>query len=148
MLRDKFAVAAMQGMYAAGMVDQSYISEQAYKQADAMMKERANWDFSGDTDAAPIGVVLPSEKDEREFLAAHVRPAPVEEWQPDWSQAPEWATGYFIEYAQETNTLEPFWVDGKAVFDGEMFTGYNIAKNAPLFFTCLDLSKSLRHRPE
>lgn len=48
MLRDKFAMAAMQGMLAAGMMDQAYIAEQSYNMANAMMNQRDNWDFSDD----------------------------------------------------------------------------------------------------
>ncbi len=43
-LRDYFAAKAMQGLYASSYYKESYatISEMAYKQADAMMKEREN----------------------------------------------------------------------------------------------------------
>lgn len=52
MLRDKFAMAAMQGFLAnsgmnTGNAD-GVIAEAAYRHADAMMKERAKQDFSGD----------------------------------------------------------------------------------------------------
>lgn len=73
MLRDKFAMAAMQGMVLTidsqqeldrlrswanqnGMTLSEFIAADSYKQADAMMKERANWDFSKDPDADKIHV--------------------------------------------------------------------------------------------
>lgn len=53
MLRDKFAMAAMQGFCAnpdshAQEWSTGEVAQYAYAQADAMMKERANWDFSKD----------------------------------------------------------------------------------------------------
>lgn len=59
MLRDKFAMAAMQGELAGQCEGCSWANEQnlaarSYEVADAMMKERANWDFSGDPDYLDI----------------------------------------------------------------------------------------------
>lgn len=57
MLRDKFAMAAMQGMQRDatkyGWTAEN-VANLAYRQAEAMMKERANWDFSGDPDSVTI----------------------------------------------------------------------------------------------
>lgn len=58
MLRDKFAMAAMQSIIER-VVDgtpDNFIAEQSYRVADAMMKERANWDFSGD----PVPPLVPA----------------------------------------------------------------------------------------
>lgn len=84
MLRDKFAMAAMQGLFILGRSEEK-VAELAYKQADAMMKERANWDFSDDPEAVsvevnsdPFGLYQPNKG--------------IIDKQPDWSQAPEWAT--------------------------------------------------------
>lgn len=56
MLRDKFAMAAMQGLLSDSEVNAScdLIAKSAYDHANAMMKERANWDFSGDPDYLDI----------------------------------------------------------------------------------------------
>lgn len=39
-LRDKFAMAAMQGLLSAGITDRGLIASAAYEQADAMIAER------------------------------------------------------------------------------------------------------------
>lgn len=62
MLRDKFAMAAMQGELAGQCEGCSWANEQnlaarAYEVADAMMKERANWDFSADPENVSVKVI-------------------------------------------------------------------------------------------
>lgn len=59
MLRDKFAMAAMQG-FCANMGFYSInddVAERAYQMADAMMRERQNWDFSNDPEQ-PTGFIV------------------------------------------------------------------------------------------
>lgn len=56
MLRDKFAMAAMQG-FCANLGFYSInddVAERAYQMADAMMREREKLDFGNDSDAPKI----------------------------------------------------------------------------------------------
>lgn len=63
MLRDKFAMAAMQGELASQRhgtewTDIELLASRAYKVSDAMMKERAKQDFSVDPDYMGLKAIL------------------------------------------------------------------------------------------
>lgn len=96
MLRDKFAMAAMQGLLSdRNNLASSYPEEtaqKAYRQADAMMKERANWDFSKDPEA--VTVVYNNNHIHHGVDAPGKSTGVPGEWQPDWSQAPNGTTGW------------------------------------------------------
>ena len=73
----------------------------------------------------------------------------VEEWQPDWSQAPSGALSYHIELDELDGSIQPFWTDSlETHFDGEMFVGYKCAWNAPSFGYTGNWKESLRKRPQ
>ena len=73
-------------------------------------------------------------------------PKPVDEWQPDWSQAPEWAKWWYI-----TNKNNPKWCSKKPYQDGcNWFVGANETYSlydAPSFGYQGNWQDSLRERP-
>lgn len=106
--------------------------------------------FSGATvaDAWAYADAMQSEADkrEKEQQSEHVFEA-IEEWQPDWSQAPDVATHWTMR--QDGKCL---WWKGKPLFDGSCFydavgichtVGY-----APSFSYTGDWRDSLRKRPQ
>ena len=70
----------------------------------------------------------------------------VEEWQPDWSQAPEWAKWWYV-----TDKNNPKWCSKKPYQDGcNWFVGANETYslyNAPSFGYTGNWKESLRERP-
>ena len=71
----------------------------------------------------------------------------VEEWQPDWSQAPEWAKWWYV-----TDKNNPKWCSKKPYQDGcNWFVGANETYSlcyAPSFGYTGNWQDSLRERPQ
>lgn len=69
------------------------------------------------------------------------------EWQPDWSQAPEWAKWWYV-----TDKNNPKWCSKKPYQDGcNWFVGANETYslyNAPSFGYTGNWQDSLRERPQ
>ena len=65
------------------------------------------------------------------------------EWQPDWSQAPEWADWWAID-----KDLVSFWHEDKPKFDEVEFYQCGVFCNAPSFNYQGDWRNSLRKRPQ
>lgn len=96
MLRDKFAMAAMQGLYAAGMLDCEFVVAEAYRVADAMMRERQNWDFSNDPEQ-PTGFIVSD---------APIKRVPLEQ-QTDGTAADVWGAAFKHHEATQGKAVPP-----------------------------------------
>ena len=66
-----------------------------------------------------------------------------DEWQPDWSQAPEWADWWAID-----KDLVSFWHEDKPKFDEVEFYQCGVLCNAPSFNYQGNWQDSLRKRPQ
>ena len=66
-----------------------------------------------------------------------------EEWQPDWSQAPEWADWWAID-----KDLVSFWHEDKPKFDEVEFYQCGVFCDAPSFNYQGNWQDSLRKRPQ
>ena len=66
-----------------------------------------------------------------------------EEWQPDWSQAPEWADWWAID-----RDLVSFWHEDKPKFDEVEFYQCGVFCDAPSFGYHGNWQDSLRKRPQ
>lgn len=66
-----------------------------------------------------------------------------EEWQPDWSQAPEWADWWAIDKG-----LVSFWHEDKPKFDEVEFYQCGVFCDAPSFNYQGNWQDSLRKRPQ
>lgn len=70
----------------------------------------------------------------------------VDEWQPDWSQAPDWADGWCLTEVEQGWWLKGEWTVNKK--GGVSSTGSYIAEKAPSFGYNGNWQDSLRERPE
>lgn len=68
---------------------------------------------------------------------------PCEEWQPDWSQAPEWANWWAAD-----KDLVSFWHEDKPKFDEIEFYQCGMFCDAPSFNYQSNWQESLRKRPQ
>ena len=74
-----------------------------------------------------------------------------EEWQPDWSQAPEWATHFFCERDEDDQLNGYFAKDKRGIsidFDIQGFDGYGRVRSCKTFNYQGDWRESLRKRPQ
>lgn len=74
----------------------------------------------------------------------------VEEWQPDWSQAPEWATHFFCERDDDDRLNGYFAEDKRGISinsDISGFDGYGRVCSCETFGYQGDWKESLRRRP-
>ena len=109
--------------------------ETAYALADAMQAE---------VDKRKSKPELPSLQ--QTFINGVEQPryAPTcEEWQPDWSQAPEWANWWAID-----KDLVSFWHEDKPKFDEIEFYQCGMFCDAPRFNYQGNWQDSLRKRPQ
>ena len=91
-----------------------------------------------------------ADKREKEQQSEHVFEA-IDEWQPDWSQAPEWATHFFCERDEDDQLNGYFAEDKRGIsidFDIQGFDGYGRACSCETFNYQGDWHNSLRKRPE
>ena len=75
----------------------------------------------------------------------------IEEWQPDWSQAPNWATHFFCERDEDDQLNGYFTEDKRGIsidFDIRGFDGYGRVCSCKTFNYQGDWHNSLRKRPE
>ena len=73
------------------------------------------------------------------------------EWQPDWSQAPEWATHFFCERDEDDQLNGYFAEDKRGIsidFDIRGFDGYGRVCSCKTFNYQGNWSNSLRKRPK
>ena len=68
---------------------------------------------------------------------------PCEEWQPDWSQAPEWANWWAVD-----KDLLSFWHEDRPKFDEIEFYQFGMFCDAPSFDYQGNWQDSLRKRPQ
>lgn len=83
-----------------------------------------------------------ADKREKEEQSEHVFEA-INEWQPDWSDAPEWANWWAID-----KDLVSFWFADKPKFDEVEFYQCGVFCDAPSFGYTGDWRNSLRKRPK
>ncbi len=83
------------------------------------------------------------EKEGQHFEDLNMADSPQLEWQPDWSQAPEWADWWAID-----KDLVSFWHEDKPKFDKVEFYQCGVFCDAPLFNYRGDWKDSLRKRPK
>lgn len=109
MLRDKFAMAAMQGFLSnhnGYFLDDSKLAKEAYGVAEAMIKERAKHDFSNDPDNIDQYIKDGYGYQEQKPIPPDAKRPPIvdentgkpidQTFQPDWSQAPETAVEWLM----------------------------------------------------
>lgn len=157
MLRDKFAMAAMQAMFSdpgllratssaakdSGITLNQMIAKSVYETADAMMKERANWDFSTDPEA--VTVVHNANHIHHGVDAPGKATGVPGEWQPDWNIAREWANWFAIDGNGDAYWYE---LEPKLNIKSSDFREYNWKTDyAPSFGYKGDWRESLRKRP-
>lgn len=128
--------------------DAEGISECAYEIADAMQAESDKRKPKGLPE-----VLLTKDKDgnclhfHREFGRKKCMDcgASLEEWQPDWSQAPEWANSWGMAEIGQAWWLSGEWhVNNRGGFSS---TGFIKAEKAPSFDYQGNWKESLRERP-
>ena len=141
----------MLAMIKAGCSDGPELLERAWQYADAMQAE---------ADKREKEEAAQRRKEIREMLNApntfveregqHFDD--VEEWQPDWSQAPNWATHFFYERDDEDDQLNGYFAEDKRGisidFDIRGFDGYGRVCSCKTFNYQGDWRNSLRKRPE
>ena len=141
----------MLAMIKAGCSDGPELLERAWQYADAMQAE---------ADKREKEEAAQRRKEIREMLNApntfveregqHFDD--VEEWQPDWSQAPNWATHFFCERDDEDDQLNGYFAEDKRGisidFDIRGFDGYGRVCSCKTFNYQGDWRNSLRKRPE
>ena len=91
-----------------------------------------------------------ADKREKEQQSEHVFEA-IDEWQPDWSQAPEWATHFFCERDEDDQLNGYFAEDKRGIsmdFDIRGFDGYGRVCSCKTFNYQGNWRNSLRKRPE
>ena len=74
-----------------------------------------------------------------------------EEWQPDWSQAPDWATHFFCEPDEDDQLNGYFAKDKRGIsidFDIQGFDGYGCVCSCKTFNYQGNWQDSLRKRPQ
>ena len=80
-----------------------------------------------------------------------IKPKADKEWQPDWSQAPEWATHFFCERDEDDQLNGYFAEDKRGIgidFDIRGFDGYGRVCSCKTFNYQGDWRNSLRKRPK
>lgn len=91
-----------------------------------------------------------ADKREKEQQSEHVFEA-IDEWQPDWSQAPEWATHFFCERDEDDQLNGYFAEDKRGIsidFEIRGFDGYGRVCSCKTFNYQGNWRNSLRKRPE
>ena len=104
----------------------------AWKYADAMQAEADKREPSGFPNVlrGACGEIVAVKVDDKE-------------WQPDWSQAPEWADWWAID-----KDLVSFWHEDKPKFDEVEFYQCGVFCDAPSFGYQGNWQDSLRKRPQ
>ena len=143
----------MLAMIKAGCSDGPELLERAWQYADAMQAEVDKRECKERTD-----VLLTKDKDgnclhfHHEF--GHKKcmdcGASLEEWQPDWSQAPEWANWWAMDENKNTRWI---YSELEQPYIGDIFlrwfaVGRFDSADAPSFGYTGDWRNSLRKRPE
>lgn len=120
------------------------IEQMAHEYALEMLK-RGDPEHKIPFDAFELAEAMQAEAKKREDKS---RPGALNDFEVDWSQAPDDARSYHIELDEIDGSIQPFWTDSlETYFDGEMFVGYKCAWNAPSFGYQGDWRDSLRKRP-
>ena len=147
----------MLAMIKAGCSDGPELLERAWQYADAMQAEADKRECKERTD-----VLLTKDKDgnclhfHHEF--GHKKcmdcGASLEEWQPDWSQAPEWANWWAMDgFSKKANWyIDKPYIDDDSEVESEwnidLKTNTETYMQAPPFNYQGDWRSSLRKRPE
>lgn len=126
------------------------IAENAFKLADAMQVEADERNKAeAEQKRKEVREIL---NDANTFIEREGRHFDDVEWQPDWSQAPEWANWWLVDnngdpqwYSKKPNIVNNFW------FVGDPSRGRGAiyrAKEAPSFGYQGNWQDSLRKRPQ